>query len=582
MFRTVFTIFIVLLCTTAQASNVFFVHTSAETSPGVIESCSIESAARKNPDKDIIVYSNSFRDVDVEILGSNVKVRRFSYRDEFSKASTELSRWFESGKWREGFCLNNLSNSLRLALLSTQGGTYFDMDIISVGSVERAGSNAVGKETEEHYCNAGLLNWSPRHPLLEVCMKDLVLNFNPVIWGNQGPKLFDRVMSNLSLEQQRKNVTQLKSHVLYTVPWFGLYEFFVPKNSNVGEELLNRLESKKDIVGLHLWASQIRKKIQVEMNRDHRSDAVLWSVFEKYCPRTSASFLPQSRRPENEEFDFNLYVTRPNIGDQYFGVKSVSPKIWIRANSGASVNQENTCVCVVIEGGLSESKKDFCVSWKNLRYVPEESVESLRKRYVSKKQPKSKNWRLLEFEWSLESKMTGYYKINTYVSNCDETALSDVAFSTWTVNFLYFYDKLQEDKCEQYFTKSIINNENEGFRNFETYASRKTSMIIEATYRVTENDTRSLTYNRYTQSLTRTISEIFHDQSSNFQKNLTAEMRELVRYITIESPDYVSINRPWPRLEGVRTYVVFKDLISLLSLSQNTYTLIQHMIRLVP
>ena len=164
-----------ILFRVVQSTNVFFVHTSMEKSPGIMESCAIESASRQNPDRRIVVYSNGFHDSNVKRLGSNIEVRRFSYNEEFSKASRELSEWYASGKYWEGYCVNNLSNALRLALLSSQGGTYFDMDIISIRNVERSGRNSIGKEFEEHYCNAGLLNWSRRHPLLERAMEDFVI-----------------------------------------------------------------------------------------------------------------------------------------------------------------------------------------------------------------------------------------------------------------------------------------------------------------------------------------------------------------------------------------------------------------------
>jgi len=33
-----------------------------------------------------------------------------------------MINWFDSGKWKNGFVLNNLSNGMRLALLYNHGG----------------------------------------------------------------------------------------------------------------------------------------------------------------------------------------------------------------------------------------------------------------------------------------------------------------------------------------------------------------------------------------------------------------------------------------------------------------------------
>lgn len=156
------------------------------------------------------------------------------------------------------------------------------MDIISVRNLERLGVNSIGKESENHYCNAGLLNWSRHHPLLQRAMEDLVMNFDTGEWGNPGPKLFDRIM----MKEYMYDATVLEPHVLYSVSWKDVAKFFVSKESRIGKNLLRRLESDEEIVGLHLWASQIRKQIQLELAREYRSDVVLWDVFEKYCPRT--------------------------------------------------------------------------------------------------------------------------------------------------------------------------------------------------------------------------------------------------------------------------------------------------------
>ena len=88
------------------------------------------------------------------------------------------------------------------------------------------------------------------------------------------------------MKQYTYDATVLEPHVLYSVSWKDVAKFFVSRESRIGKNLLRRLESDEEIVGLHLWASQIREQIQLELAREYRSDVVLWDAFEKYCPRT--------------------------------------------------------------------------------------------------------------------------------------------------------------------------------------------------------------------------------------------------------------------------------------------------------
>ena len=70
--------------------------------------------------------------------------------------------------------------------------------------------------------------------------------------------------------------------------------------------------------------------------------------------------------------------------------------------------------------------------------------------------------------------------------------MSDVAFSTWTSEFLS-YDNSQ---CHHHKVFSM---------------TMLTVLLIEATYRIGENDLRTVTYDSQRQSLTSTVGSIFSD-----------------------------------------------------------------------
>ena len=116
-------------------ANIFFLHTSSEKTLGPFQRCAVESAARFNPEATVTVFSNSLKREPLLSLGlgPNVRLERFSYDAEFSAVSPELAAWFHAGSWAAGgYCHVNLADALRLALLYSRGGTYFDTDMVSV------------------------------------------------------------------------------------------------------------------------------------------------------------------------------------------------------------------------------------------------------------------------------------------------------------------------------------------------------------------------------------------------------------------------------------------------------------------
>jgi mannosyltransferase OCH1-like enzyme len=87
-----------------------------------IQKCVVESVAQKNENDEIIVYSNSFMDVN-ELEFANIQRKNYSV--------TDIFRGLPFQEWHAASVgVIDLADALRLAILYKFGGVYLDMDLV--------------------------------------------------------------------------------------------------------------------------------------------------------------------------------------------------------------------------------------------------------------------------------------------------------------------------------------------------------------------------------------------------------------------------------------------------------------------
>jgi hypothetical protein len=133
--------------------QIFFVHAGNKRLTA-ISCCAIVSAAKNNPDADVIVHMQNISAAwpdRSKCFGrlSNVKTMGFSAEQVF--AGTKLSGWYQhtmaNGNIKAvigGHYTQNVANALRIAFLYKEGGMYLDTDIITLGSYVGLPPNIVG------------------------------------------------------------------------------------------------------------------------------------------------------------------------------------------------------------------------------------------------------------------------------------------------------------------------------------------------------------------------------------------------------------------------------------------------------
>ena len=187
-----------------QGSSLF---TSSEKSSRWL-SCAVESAARLNPDKRVVLHSNTWTDQAVRHLPPNVRIQRFNLPGLFH--GTPLLGWFRNiARWKKGFPLNNLSNGIRLAMLFKYGGTYLDTDMIVVKNLAQSQYQSAQLERQTKvnwkFCtwkattasrSTQLRLWtSTLNAFVQLLMKRFVEEFAGDVWMN-GPGLLTRTWND--------------------------------------------------------------------------------------------------------------------------------------------------------------------------------------------------------------------------------------------------------------------------------------------------------------------------------------------------------------------------------------------------
>lgn len=279
-----------------QGKNMFFHETSCSAN-GVIklnarQACAIESAARMNPNWNAFVLFAApvgFRNktalplLDALLAYPNVHLR-FVNLTTYAH-DTPLRDWMQSGEiFRSKYMNSHLSDIMRYLTLYKYGGTYLDLDVVVLKSFDKLEPNYAGAESPR-WVAAGVMNFEPDgkgHELAEMCVRDLMINFNGQDWGNNGPGVITRVLKRvcstkapLMMTRQRcRHFTVYPPEAFYAINFDDYLQFFEERWLDQALATVNRS------VVVHVWN---------KFSKDHKvrvGSRVLYGVLaEQYCPR---------------------------------------------------------------------------------------------------------------------------------------------------------------------------------------------------------------------------------------------------------------------------------------------------------
>lgn len=278
--------------------NIFFHETSCSIN-GIIklnarQSCAIESAALMNPDYNVYVLFTSqvgFRNssvlplIDVLLSYPNVHLNYLNLT-EYAK-DTPLADWIKTGElFRSKFVNSHTSDVLRYLSLFKFGGTYLDLDIVMLDSLNTQKPNNYAGAESNDFVAVGIINLEGEtgHDIADLCVKDLLKNFNGEDWGNNGPGVMTRVLHKIChtknvmkmiSENACKNFRVLPIEACYSIRWPEHKKFFREEYLN---ETLSRLSNS---IIAHVW-----NKHSAATPLTKYSNVAYIELAKKYCPKT--------------------------------------------------------------------------------------------------------------------------------------------------------------------------------------------------------------------------------------------------------------------------------------------------------
>lgn len=258
------------------------------------QACAVESAAKLNPNFDVILtftspgvmkFQNTESDRMLKALlsYSNVKILHLNYERYTQK--TPLEDIYKSRRVDFSYyAQSHASDVLRYLTLSKFGGIYLDLDVIVVKSLENLPPNFAGSESDKNVA-AGVLSFEATgigHHHAKQCVDDLQKNFKGDEWGYNGPGVVTRLLKKICGVQDAKDMLQkycqgftvYAPEYFYPVPWWNWTIYFDTKYSEAIKSLT------KNSYVIHVWNKHSSNK---KINVGCKVPYALYA--EKYCPK---------------------------------------------------------------------------------------------------------------------------------------------------------------------------------------------------------------------------------------------------------------------------------------------------------
>ncbi|KAK4025348.1 hypothetical protein OUZ56_014421 [Daphnia magna] len=271
--------------------RIFFHETSGRGDLSFRQTCTVESAARHNPDRPIQVFMTADR-LDysspwLEVLQNyaNVSVVVTDPKSYFT--NTPLERWYNQGEWRNSLHKTvHLSDYMRVLTLLKGGGMYMDLDYVTIKRLdEKQLWNFLLFETGDmKLLTNSVVHLERGHRLIDEMIQRLVKYYDPNEYMWHGPSMISHIMSRTCAvkrgQPESNNCTDVR-----LLP----HSYFAPVSntewqvlfSNATDETLAQLKNAS--YGVHCWSGKSNgEHLKVHSNQ-------LYAVLAReHCPHTVA------------------------------------------------------------------------------------------------------------------------------------------------------------------------------------------------------------------------------------------------------------------------------------------------------
>jgi lactosylceramide 4-alpha-galactosyltransferase len=178
-----------------HSNNIIFIETNAQRIFLTFkQTCSLESAAKNNPDLNILIFSISAKIKHENILTKiypNIKYYSLNLDELFN--NSYLHYWWFSGVLvtEPHFRSSHLLDALRYTLTYKYGGFYSDLDTITIRNLSplRQYSAFSLLNPNNHEIGTGFMHFTKEHEFLSFILKRFNLNYKPFDWNSNGPNM---------------------------------------------------------------------------------------------------------------------------------------------------------------------------------------------------------------------------------------------------------------------------------------------------------------------------------------------------------------------------------------------------------
>lgn len=255
--------------------------------------CALESAARAHYPTPVVMFMTAKKLKETRLLESltrelsNIQIVHLDVNKLFEKSP--LAEWFTQRKWEESdWPLSHFNDAIRWLLLWYYGGVYLDLDVIVKRPLTEL-PNCTGLESSQ-WASAGVLKFTPAHPLIRACLDHFAAHFDGKVWGANGPKLLTRVLTKrcgLELPSGRvpfcSDIRVMSPRAFYPLPWWD-WQLYMQDDALLSDLLLQ----DPDVFVLHMWNLHSRR-VPVRIHSEQPYARAARSL----CPLTAAHSGPQ-------------------------------------------------------------------------------------------------------------------------------------------------------------------------------------------------------------------------------------------------------------------------------------------------
>lgn len=234
---------------------------------GPREVCSIESAAKHNPNLDVFVLFTSPRFYLTKGTSNDLLRLQQTYNNIFLRNNdmwkysndTAVAKFLETEKiFESSFIREHLSDFLRLISIWKYGGIYMDTDIVVKKTFENLSLNYGGLAGELGPLNNGLISLDSSgfgHSIGRMFIDDFIMNFSPKAWAANGPGVITRVLKKVCNATNLEEIPADNCHgfkvyprgMFWAMNWIHAKDFF---DSTKLERLLDQTH---DSYSIHMF-----------------------------------------------------------------------------------------------------------------------------------------------------------------------------------------------------------------------------------------------------------------------------------------------------------------------------------------